>query len=102
MVIGSSWVLLLQGCVSGRIRVDVQKKTFNWLFEELQSIGNANGVRSLISMLDWLRTHNGLFCISDKAGSGQFDAYEGIFITTGRLWQHFMRGRICKSLSRTF
>lgn len=46
-------------------------KTFDWLFEEKESNGNANGEDPTVSMLDWLRTYNGVFWISGKAGSGK-------------------------------
>ena len=50
---------------------EAHPKTFDWLLEDKEPIGNANGDDTVGSMLDWLRTQNGVFWISGKAGSGK-------------------------------
>ena len=40
---------------------EVHPKTLDWLFEDKESIGNADGDDIVVPMLDWLRTQNGAF-----------------------------------------
>ncbi|KAL8834112.1 MAG: hypothetical protein Q9170_003915 [Blastenia crenularia] len=53
-----------------RIR-DAHPNTFEWLFDETITKDTVSGAERIIPLLEWLKTKNGVYWLSGKAGSGK-------------------------------